>query len=90
MDRLGAYEAQLVAFAEYLRGHDAPEGDPEEVAEAVLQAVEARNVNLRTPVGTAAEALIKLRSEKRGAEYEEAILNLTGLARFQHPEEDEG
>ncbi|MFN3202376.1 MAG: SDR family NAD(P)-dependent oxidoreductase [Bradymonadia bacterium] len=85
-DRLPAYERQLVSFAEHLRRNDTPEGDPEEVAEAVVRAVEALNVPLRTPVGTAAKALIDLRSEKRGADYEQAITELTGLARFRHPE----
>ncbi|MBU0550271.1 SDR family NAD(P)-dependent oxidoreductase [Myxococcota bacterium] len=81
-DRLDAYQAPLIAFAERVR-QEPPAGDPEEVAAAVVQAVEADKMPLRTPVGAAAEALVALRAQLTAAEYEREILERTGLSQLE-------
>lgn len=87
-DRLALYETQLVAFAEKLRRTDparAGAEDPEEVATAVADAVEAVSLPLRTPIGESARELVRLRSESTTAEYRAAILDRTGLGDFVKP-----
>jgi NAD(P)-dependent dehydrogenase (short-subunit alcohol dehydrogenase family) len=82
-DRLAAYQDQLVAFAEALRAEeDEPAGDPDEVARAVADAVEAESVPLRTPVGESARRLVDLRNGRTTGEYSTEILRRTGLLPF--------
>ncbi len=84
-DRLEVYEPQLVAFAERLHQTDRPpEGDPEEVAQALVDTVEAVAVPLRTPIGESARALLELRARLTADEYEREILERTGLRQFFH------
>lgn len=87
-DRLAIYEPQLIAFAEMLQATDQPKGDPEEVARAVADAVEAETIPLRTVIGDSARELVRLRTESTTGEFKAAIINRTGLAPFQtapHP-----
>lgn len=92
-DRLAVYEPQLVACAEALRAEaDAtPAGDPDEVARAVADAVEGALVPLRTPVGDAAQRLLRLREQHDTGEYQVEILRRTGLLPFvrRRPEPDD-
>ncbi len=80
-DRIAAYQAQLVALAERMQD-DGPDeaGDAEEVADAVVFAVEAQQVPLRTAIGAAARELLELRARLTAAEYEREILDRAGLA----------
>lgn len=82
-DRLAVYEPQLIAFAETLQANDQPKGDPEEVARAVADAVEAESVPLRTVIGESARELVRLRTESTTGEFKAAIIDKTGLAPFQ-------
>lgn len=81
-DRLAIYEPQLVAFAETLQATDQPKGDPEEVARAVADAVEAETIPLRTVIGESARELIRLRTESTTGEFKAAIIDRTGLRPF--------
>ena len=86
-DRLAPYQPQLVAFAERMHQTDEPpEGDPDEVARAVVETVEAEVVPLRTPIGDSARALLELRARLTADEYEQEILDRTGLRQFFHRE----
>ena len=79
-DRLEVYQEHLVTLAERMhRVEQAPKGDPEEVARAVVEAVEAKNLPLRTAVGAAARELLALRSQLTADEYEREMLERTGL-----------
>ncbi len=83
-DRLEAYQDQLVACAEALRAEEAEaDGDPEEVARAVADAVEADHVPLRTVVGESARRLVELRQGRTTGEYSTEILRRTGLLPFK-------
>lgn len=82
-DRLAVYEPQLIAFAETLQATDQPKGDPEEVARAVADAVEAETIPLRTVIGESARELVRLRTESTTGEFKAAIIDKTGLAPFQ-------
>ena len=83
VDRLAVYQPQLVAFAERLHQTDEPpDGDLEEVARAVVETVEAEVVPLRTPIGESARALLELRARLTADEYEQEILDRTGLRQF--------
>lgn len=77
--RLDAYQTQLVAFGEQVRREDANAGDPEEVARAVVAAVEADTVRLHTPVGADAEALVALRETLTTGEFSREIMKRSGL-----------
>lgn len=77
--RLDAYEAALIAFGERVQTSAPPEGDPEEVARAVVAAVEARKMPLRTAVGESARQLLAMRDTMTGPAFEREIRARTGL-----------
>ncbi len=79
-DRLAIYEEQLLNFADQVQGAEQGPGDPEEVATAVLRAVEADRLPLRTPVGEATRRLLELRRRLSADEYEREILERSGLS----------
>ena len=81
-DRLPYYQDQLVAFAEKLQSTDRGAGDPEEVAVAVADALEAASIPLRTPIGESARELVRLRAESTTGEFQRTIIDRTGLAPF--------
>ncbi len=84
-DRLQPYESQLVALSEQMRASDddpyaSQERAPlEEVADAVLQAVEAEHVSLRTLIGEDAETLVALRQQLSADQYDLEIRKRAGL-----------
>lgn len=79
-DRLEPYQAHLVALAERMQQMEqAPKGDPEEVADAIVEAVEAVEMPLRTPVGRAARELVELRARLTALEYEAEIMKRSAL-----------
>lgn len=77
--RLAAYQEALIAFGERVNQSAPAEGDPEEVARAVVEAIEAETVPLRTPVGAAAIELLRMRAEMSAEAFEREILERTGL-----------
>jgi NAD(P)-dependent dehydrogenase (short-subunit alcohol dehydrogenase family) len=79
LDRLMAYESQLISMAERMQSNGGQGEDAAEVAEAVVSVVEAETVPLRTPVGQAATELLELRERLTFAEYEREILRRAGL-----------
>lgn len=81
-DRVAVYQEPLIRFAEIARAAPAEDDDPEEVARAIADTVEAERVPLRLPVGAAAESLRRMREEKSAAEYEREIMARTGLGAF--------
>lgn len=82
--RLQPYERQLVALSEQLHNPDENPGSSqektplEEVSMAVVHAVEAEKISLRTPVGKDAEALVTLRQQLTADEYEREIRKRAG------------
>lgn len=77
--RLAAYESQLLAFAERVQT-EGEGGDPEELASAIVESVEAERLPLRRAVGADAEQLLKLRESLSGADYQREILERAGLS----------
>lgn len=77
--RLDAYQEQLLAFGEQVRREDENAGDPEEVARAIVSAVEAQTVRLHTPVGEGAQELVALRDTLTTGEFSREILKRSGL-----------
>lgn len=88
--RLDAYQPALIAFGERVMAAEPPEGDPEEVARAVVAAVEARKVPLRTPVGEAARQLLAMRDTLSGPAFEREIRARTGLLPVYEDDEADG
>jgi len=79
-NRLAPYQDQLVALADRMqRMEQAPKGDPEEVARAVVEAVCADELPLRTPIGRAARELLELRARLTADEYEAEIMKRSAL-----------
>lgn len=88
-ERLEAYQEALVAFGERVNSSPPVDGDPEEVAQAVVAAVEADRVELRTPVGAAAHRLVSLRETLTAEQYEREVLERAGLhAVYERDEHD--
>lgn len=87
--RLAAYQDVLVAFGERVNKAEPAMGNPEEVALAVVDAVEAERMPLRTPVGAAARELLTMRRTLSADAFEAEIRERTGLhAVYEDPEED--
>ncbi len=87
--RLSAYQDALIAFGERVNQSDPAEGDPEEVARAVVELVEAEKVPLRTPVGEAAVELLRMRRTLSAEAFEREIYERTGLHAVYEDEEEE-
>ncbi|MCA9546923.1 MAG: hypothetical protein KC613_21100, partial [Myxococcales bacterium] len=77
--RLEAYQHQLVRLAERLQDGEGTD-DPQEVIDAIVQAVEGDDVPMRTPVGASAKELTALRKRLDFEEYERAVLSRAGLS----------
>lgn len=85
--RLEAYQEALVAFGERVNAAEPADGDPEEVARAVVEVIEAETVPLRTPVGEAAQQLLAMRDSMTGPAFEREIRARTGLQPVYEDEE---
>lgn len=87
--RLEAYADALIEFGERVNQSEPAGGDPEEVARAIVELVEAESVPLRTPVGAAALELLRMRRTMTAEAFEQEIYRRTGLhAVYEDNEED--